>query len=58
MNKESAHYTAKLSGIETIEFYLENLKSNPAFSFTVTKQEDKISVEIIDPRKKIENESA
>jgi len=57
MKSESAHYIAKLSGIETIEFYLENLKSNPAFSFTVTKQEEKISVEITGPRKKSENES-
>ena len=57
MKSESAHYIAKLSGIETIEFYLENLKSNPAFSFTVTEQEEKISVEITGPRKKPENES-
>ncbi len=42
MKSKSAHYIAKLSGIETIEFYLENLKSNPAFSFTVTEQKEKI----------------
>ena len=57
MKSESAHYTAKLSGKETIEFYLKNLKSNPSFSFTVTKQEDKIFVEITGPLKKLENES-
>jgi hypothetical protein len=57
MKSENEHYTAKLSGVETIEFYLENLKSNPAFSFTVTKQEDKISVQIIGPRKKLEDEN-
>lgn len=57
MKSESTHYIAKLSGKETIEFYLENLKSNPAFSFTITKQEGKIYVQIVGPRKKIENES-
>ena len=57
MKGENALYIAKLSGIETIEFYLENLKSNPAFSFTVTGQEEKISVQISGPRKDSENES-
>jgi len=57
MKSESAHYIAKLSEIETIEFYSENLKSNPAFSFTVTEQEEEISVQISGPRKKSENDS-
>ena len=57
MKNESALFIAKLSGIEKIEFYLKNLKSNPSFSFTVTKQEDTTSVEITGPRKELENES-
>ena len=57
MKSESAHYTAKLSGIEKIEFYLENLKSSPAFSFTVIEKDDKISVHISGPQKTPENES-
>jgi len=56
MKNETAHYIAKLSGLEKIEFYLENLKSNPSFSFTVTRHQDKISVQISGPRKKSENE--
>jgi len=39
MKNESALYIAKLSGIEKIEFYLENLKSSPAFSFTVPEKD-------------------
>jgi len=50
MKSKSALYIAKLSGIETIEFYLKNLKSNPAFSFTVTEQEEKIFVDITGPK--------
>ena len=57
MKNETVHYIGSLSGIEKIEFYLENLKSNPAFSFTVTEREDKISVEISAPQKISENES-
>lgn len=57
MKSKSALYIAKLSGIETIEFYLKNLKSNPAFSFTVTEKDDKISVQISGPQKTSENES-
>jgi hypothetical protein len=57
MKNESAHYIAKLSGIEKIEFYLENLKSSPAFSFTVTEKDDKISVQVSGPQKTSENES-
>jgi len=57
MKSKSALYIAKLSGIETIEFYLKNLKSNPAFSFTVTEQEEKIFVDITGPKIKSENES-
>jgi len=57
MKNETVHYIGSLSGIEKIEFYLENLKSSPAFSFTVTEREDKISVEISAPQKISENES-
>ena len=57
MKSKSALYIAKLSGIETIQFYLKNLKSNPAFSFTVTEKDDKISVQISGPQKTSENES-
>lgn len=57
MKNESALYIAKLSGIEKIEFYLENLKSSPAFSFTVTEKDDKISVQVSGPQKTSENES-
>jgi hypothetical protein len=56
MKNESAHYIAKLSGTENIEFYIENLKSSPAFTFTVTEREDKISVQISGPQKISENE--
>jgi len=57
MKNETAHYIGELSGIGKIEFYLENLKSNPAFSFTVTEQEDKISIQISGPPKISDNES-
>ena len=57
MKSKSALYIAKLSGIENIEFYLENLKSSPAFSFTVTEKDDKIYVQISGPQKTSENES-
>ncbi len=56
MKNETAHYIGNLSGIEEIEFYLENLKPSPAFSFTVTEREDKISVQISGPQKISENE--
>ena len=57
MKSKSALYIAKLSGTEKIEFYLENLKSSPAFSFTVAEKDDKISVQISGPLKTSENES-
>ena len=57
MKNETAHYIGTLSGIEKIEFYLENLKSSPAFNFTVTEREDKISVQISGSQKTSENES-
>ena len=53
MKNETAHYIGKLSGIEKIEFYLENLKSSPAFSFTVTEREDKMSIQISGPPENI-----
>jgi len=57
MKSKSALYIAKLSGTENIEFYIENLKSSPAFTFTVTEREDKISAQISGPKKTSENES-
>jgi hypothetical protein len=57
MKNKSTHYIAKLSGTENIEFYIENLKSNPSFSFTLTKQEEKIFIDITGPRIKSANES-
>jgi len=57
MKNETAHYIGKLSGPENIGFYLENLKSSPAFSFTASEREDKITVQISGPQKTPENES-
>jgi len=57
MKSKSALYIAKLSGTENIEFYIENLKSSPAFTFTVKEMEDKLSAQISGPKKTSENES-
>jgi hypothetical protein len=57
MKSKSAFYIAKLSGTENIEFYIENLKSSPAFTFTVKEMGDKISAQISGPKKTSENES-
>lgn len=50
-------YIAKLSGIETAEFYLEKLKSNPSFSVKTIKQKQKIFAYISGPQKFSETES-
>ena len=57
MKRERAHYIAKLSGAEKIEFYLKNLASSSAFSFIATGRKDKLYVEISGPNKISDNES-
>ena len=57
MSKETVRYTAKLCGVEAVQFHFDKLRTNPAFSYTETKQEQKPVVQIFGPQKAKTSES-
>ena len=57
MKNLAAKYNAMLTGDESIEFYLDKLRSNSKYKVTSTERENKIRVHIVGPHKTSENES-